>query len=164
MRAPVLTVNSQSSRKNFPIRAKNSVKPKQHMSGSLRIQSTPPAPQPPKPADDYLGRLVKLIPAEVIALYLGVKGSFNNEPTGLAVWGLVFLGLVIFVRVVATREPGKKIQLGAVVTAAVSFIFWIYATKGSIIGLDGVFGEYTKYSSVAVSVWTFIVPYIYKGD
>jgi hypothetical protein len=108
------------------------------------------------PDDEYLGRLVKLIPAEVVALYLTFK---EIATSWLSIWAWICLVLVVFVRSHGTRA-NKKAQKFAVLVSAVSFALWIYATGDYLIE----FALPAGVVSVAVGVWTFIVPYFYKGD
>ena len=112
----------------------------------------------------YLDRLLKLIPAEVVGLYLvGVGAIPAGQNIGLAVWtGFCFLA-VILVRAVATRDPAKNLgpQWVAVMVAAVAFVIWAYT-------MGGPFAAYNVYvgwiGSLAVLVWSFGVPFFYKGD
>lgn len=109
--------------------------------------------------DPYLARLVKLIPSEVVALYLTFK---EVAATWLGVWALICLFLVVLVRAATTRGSGQPIQFGAVAIASVSFVLWIYATGGTILGLQ-LPTTVPGLISVSVGVWTFIIPFIYKG-
>ena len=138
------------------------------MVNSLRIHSAPaPAPASlvppaPKAPDEYLTRLVKLIPAEIIALYLSIKGTFGAHTEALRIWGLVCLVLVILVRAIATKS-NQSIQGLAVLVAAISFILWVSA-GGNQIGWGADWFSWLTYPEAVVGVWTFLVPYIYKGD
>ena len=111
--------------------------------------------------DEYLTRLVKLIPAEVVALYL----SFKEVDSGwLGIFSLVCLGLVILVRTLgtSTTKPVRKPrQMKAVAISSVSFVLWVYAMDGYFLVQ---FAIPVGVISVAVAVWTFVVPYFYKGD
>ena len=129
----------------------------------LRVHKTAPPPSAPGASNGgnaYLARLVKLIPAEVVALYLTFKAA---AATFLGIWSLICLGLVLLVRLLATKEDNKSPQLTAVVIAAVSFILWIYATGGYFLNFVVPAGK-EGIVSVAIGVWTFIIPLFYKGD
>jgi hypothetical protein len=116
--------------------------------------------QLPKGPDDYLGRLMKLIPAEVVALYL----TFRELAEGwIGVWSSICLGLVIVVRVFGTTVPGKPVQIKAVAISAVSFVLWVYAIGGHFLRWQ-LPDSPTGVISVAIGVWTFIVPMLYRGD
>jgi len=107
--------------------------------------------------DQYLARLVKLIPAEVVALYLTFK---EVAATWLDVWAWICLVLVIIARAFGTKGAQKSPQVGAVLLAAFSYVLWIYATGGHLVQIDLPAGAV----SVAIGVWTFLVPIFYKGD
>ena len=125
----------------------------------------------------YLERLVALVPAEVISLYLALvnfaagspapaEGIENAQGHWLAFLGLV---LVIFVRIMGTRvvfpdADGRQtwdIEWPLVFISALSFIIWVYATGGSFITGDReIVSPFVI--GVAVAVWTFLVPYLYR--
>jgi len=109
--------------------------------------------------DEYLARLIKLIPSEVIAIYLTGIQLAKSWP---GAWSFVCLILVIIARSFGTRDPGKKLQWIAVAVSSVSFIIWIYAIGGQFFGL--ILSPNTGIPSVAVLIWTFLVPFFYKGN
>lgn len=113
-------------------------------------------------ADDYFGRLMKLLPTEIVALYLTFKGAATNWPE---IWAAICLVLVVIFRIVGTNRPekGNPIQLIAVLIAAVSFILWIYAMGGYIFQMQFL-TDNPVVISVAIGVWTVLLPKLYKGD
>jgi hypothetical protein len=145
----------------------------QSLGGNLAlVQSVKPGtnsqPAAPPQSDDYLSRLVKLLPAPVVTLYL--FGS-NIIPTtsqlgkiSLTIWSITCLGLVILATAVFTAAPevSKGPDWIHVAVAAVSFIIWLYALGGPFMALQPqiVVGFI---ASLLVAGWTFIVPYFYKG-
>ena len=127
--------------------------------GPAPLRPRPVAPDEPPPGDEYLQRLIKLVPSELLALYLTFK---EIAATWLGIWATICLALVVFARAMGTRKPGKGPQWKAVAVASVSFVLWIYATDGNFLGLEP--PPIPGLISVSVGVWTFIVPYFYKGD
>lgn len=119
----------------------------------------PPAPGAKPAGDEYFTRLVKLVPSEIVALYLTFK---EVAAAFLDVWALICLVLLIIVRAWGTQESGVPVQKVAVVIAAVSFVLWVYATGGHFpwVRMPDVPGAI----SVAIGVWTFLIPRFYKGD
>ena len=118
----------------------------------------------PTPIQSYMERLVKLIPAEVVGLYLVGQGVIPlTEKVSLVVWSIVCLGLVVLVRAQATGDRANNIapQWIAVGVSAISFVIWVY-------NMPGPFQAYQLFipfvGSLAVLVWTFVVPYFYKGS
>jgi hypothetical protein len=119
------------------------------------------APGPPGyGGDPYLQRLVKLVPSEVLALYITFK---EIATSWLGIWAAICLVLVVFVRTIGTHQAGKPIQIIAITVATVSFVLWVYATGGYFFELK-LPANIPGVISIAVGVWTFIVPYICKGD
>jgi hypothetical protein len=151
----------------------------------LRIRSTSAASAanraaPVNPAKEYLERLVKLIPAEVVGIYLAGKSLIQStySPTPLLeadpnrstqmtyflVWTIFCLVAIIVVRIWATKDPqqAKGPQWGAVGIATVSFLVWVYSFGDIFLFYDGVWSGLA--AGLLVLAWTFIVPLIYRGD
>jgi hypothetical protein len=109
----------------------------------------------------YLERLVKLIPAEVLSLYLVGHGIIpQGDPTPNLVWAGVGVILVVLARAYATADPAQNVgpQWIAVGVAAVSFVIWVYVT-----GAIDIPNDPTYVGPLVMLVWTFVVPYFYKG-
>jgi hypothetical protein len=144
------------------------------MAAPLRITRPPmvkaaakkegPASGKQTPIQSYMERLVKLIPAEVVGLYLVGQGIIPPaEKTALVVWSIVCLGLVVLVRATTTGDRANNIapQWGAVAVSTISFVIWVYNMPGPF----QAFGVAVPFvGSLAVLVWTFIVPFLYQGS
>lgn len=123
------------------------------------------------PLQEYLGRVIKLIPAEVVALYTSVRGVIEGATAAdasarAALLWLPIIGvlLVIFVRAWGTRDASKAwstVQWIAVIVAAISFIVWVIALGHPIWGVPLLAAWI---GSVALFVWAFLVPYFYEGS
>lgn len=115
------------------------------------------------PMQAYMKRLVLLIPAEVVSLYLvGIGIIPPDVKIAFAVWALVCLILVVIVRAYGTADQANKVppQWSAVIVSSVSFVIWVYMMPGPF----QVYGLAVPFvGSLAILVWTFVVPYIYKG-
>jgi len=118
----------------------------------------------PTQTQSYMERLVKLIPTEVVALYLVGLGIIpQNARVPIVVWALVCVGLVVLVRARATGDRPNKLspQWGAVVVSTISFVIWVYNMPGPF----QVYQLAIPYvGSLTVLVWTFVVPYFYQGS
>jgi hypothetical protein len=121
------------------------------------------ANEPQAELKDYLGRMIKLIPTEVISLYLVGKGIIEKEQNWLLGWTIFCFLAVLVVRLYGTAEPkeNKPPQLMAVTIACVSYLVWVYS-MGDIFSLLKIHSP--KAGSLMVLGWSFIVPYFYKGD
>jgi len=120
---------------------------------SRRITTAPAAPQPapapqppgvaqqaaaPAPAaptkEDYLGRLLKYIPAELVGLYLAARGvvpesTSDYDKTLWVVAALTWILVPIYMYVVTTRG-GQHALVWQIVLATVAFPVWVFATGG----------------------------------
>jgi hypothetical protein len=126
---------------------------------------------PSSPLQQYVDRLIRLIPAEVIAAYQAIRGIVVGvAPTSpgaqsflpwLPIIGVI---LVLFVRAWGTRAPSgdpKTIQWPAVGIAMVSFVVLIISLGHPIIVQTPIA---TWIGSVLLILWVFLLPYIYEGS
>lgn len=111
----------------------------------------------------YMDRLLKMIPAEVISLYVvGVGLIPKDNLTYLTVWAVIcFIGLFA-VRIWGTGDPTANLSPDwtHIIISAVAFIIWVYSL--------GSLGPFTNIAdpiigSLLVLAWTFFVPMFYKG-
>ena len=112
---------------------------------------------------DYLERLMKMIPAEVIGFYLIGIGVIPEGQRGwLLVWSIVCLIGVVVVRAYGTSDSKENLppQWSVIFISAGAFVIWLYS-------LGGVFKVYNLHvpfvGSLLVLAWTFFVPIVYKG-
>jgi len=128
---------------------------------SLRTEAVPGDGGALKP---YLDRLLKMIPAEVVSLYLVGIGFVPKEQVvaGLAWLGLCLIGVIV-VRVWGTSDPEAELgpQWPAVGIACVAFLIWTYSMGGPYVAAEL---HVPWLGSLLVLAWTFFVPYVYHGD
>jgi hypothetical protein len=127
------------------------------------------AEQPTDALQEYLARVIRLIPAEVVALYQAIRGIVEavapNDPTAKATlpWlPVIGLVIVVFVRSWGTRTADgdwSTVQWGAVLIAAVSFLVWV-VSLGHPIVVDTPIRPWI--GSVVLILWAFFSPYFYK--
>ncbi len=120
----------------------------------------------------YLDRLMKMVPTEVIGLYLVGSGIIPSSDTiVLTLWSLICLVGVIAMRVWGTTDttttPPQPTDWVHVAISAVAFIIWLLSLGGGPFANGAVFAaahEQTPYfGSLLVLAWTFFVPIFYKG-
>ncbi len=109
------------------------------------------------PVDPWLARLVKLVPAEVVAVYLAGRplaaARFADQ------WPVVCLLLVVIVRAWGSSDR-RGPQWISVAIATVSFALWVQATGGRFLG----WSLPADAAGLAVLVWTTLVPVFWRGD
>lgn len=124
----------------------------------------------------YTDRLVRLVPAEIVGLYLAGRTAITSkfapgtapdpnailtERTAWLLWSFICVVLVFFVRRWATSDKARNVppEWGAVAIALVSFVIWVYS-----------FGDVFRVAfniwdpllaTFLVLGWTFIVPAFY---
>ena len=111
----------------------------------------------------YLERLLKMIPGEVIGLYLIGQGLIpTDQGVVMAVWAALCLAGVVAVRAYGTADPEQHaspdwVHVGI---SCVAFAIWVY-TLGGPFEVWGIAVPYI--GSLLVLAWTFFVPIFYKG-
>lgn len=107
--------------------------------------------------DSWVSRLVKLVPAEILAVYLAGRGYATGYP---GKWPAVCMIMLLVFRLLSTRAPRTGPQWWAAVISAVSFLIYVYAMGDQFLlwRLD------QNVASLAVLAWTTVVPVIYRGD
>jgi cation transport ATPase len=126
------------------------------------------APQP----DDYTSRILKLIPAEIVAGFLAADAAFNsvtNIPSGelLLVKWITFFALLALTPVYLFRtlsdatlnQKAKKTRNLQILFASGAFVVWVFT-------LGGPFKDFPWYHSVYGTVmlilYTFLIPLVFK--
>ena len=115
-------------------------------------------------ADSYLSRVVKLIPGEVMGLYTMAENIIPEDQTiGLVVITLFCAVSVVIIRANLTKDQKtkKSPQWIAVMVSLISFLIWVYC----ISSLSKTIGIYQQWvGTITMACWSFIIPWIYKGD
>ncbi len=115
--------------------------------------STPPAVE----ADAYVDRLLKYIPAEIVAVFILVKGLIlklqtTSESFEPIYWG-VFLLFVILTPLYLWRlqKVSKATQL---IISSIAFVVWVFALGGPFTTL----GWYNPlYGEILLPIFTIII-------
>lgn len=112
--------------------------------------------------NDYKSRLIKMIPADVVALYLACNTAITQFKGGYTHYWVVF-GIVLILMFFYLRRILKITDWIQVILMCISFALWC-------ITLDHPFDKWFKnhdqqmlFSSLSVAIFTFAVPIFYKG-
>lgn len=125
--------------------------------------------------NSYFNKLVTLIPSEAVGVYLALyaigKGSAATYPENdqWPFWiSIICLVLVFVSRIFGTKKTGYSTishfattQKVGVIVASISFIIWLYAMGHEFAGIEI---KQQRIIQGAVIIWTFVVPFVYKGD
>ena len=130
------------------------------MKGPLRISTSARASivgGAAGPVDPWLARLVKLVPAEVVAVYLAGRPLAQEHYAGT--WPVACLVLVGIVRAWGTSDR-RGPQWVSVAISAVSFVLWVYAMGGRFL----TYNVDVNLAALGVLVWTTLVPVFWRGE
>jgi hypothetical protein len=122
------------------------------------------AEAPPPTKDEYLGRLIKYIPTEIVGLYLFLAGIIPSKTSGPdydSLWVVFWICLVLtFVYMWrATRSPGGKPLWIQVVIATIAFPIWVAAIGGPFVTLSWYKGYFASaLLAIATVVFGWIEP------
>lgn len=112
----------------------------------------------------YLDRLLKLIPAEVISLYMVGTGVIPNDKiVVLITWTIFCLVAVGIVKAYGTSDRAQGINPDGthVVLSMLAFVIWVYSMGGPF----KYFHLHEAYiGSLLILAFTFVVPYFYRGQ
>lgn len=120
------------------------------------------APPDSKANDSYFEKLLKYIPADIVAGYVAIAGilqEHNNDPLWVtwAVFGILLVLTPFYVCYVKTDPPGfHQKKLFHWVTACLAFTAWVFALGGPF---AATFAWYKPYlGSVVLILTTLIIP------
>ncbi|MGQ9626202.1 MAG: hypothetical protein ACUVV0_04770 [Anaerolineae bacterium] len=94
------------------------------------------ARDPTTKEDNYLAKVVKYIPGEIVAAYVAASGALTTAkdavPLETVLWIVtgVLLVLTPLWILIATAEPGKPRPVFQAVAATIAFICWVFALGG----------------------------------
>lgn len=137
------------------------------MSRSIKIQ-----PQPgvrsldtEESADPYVSKLIKLIPAEIIGVYLSVFNLIGMEgesgPSRNTLHLIVF-GLILVITPFYLKRVAKIKENRQVIFCLVAFIIWTFSLGGPVENL--MIGPYSvKFlGTVFLPIYTLLIPLVYN--
>lgn len=117
----------------------------------------------PGTQDEYLDRLLKLIPGETVAAYLFVAGviqtALKTQPSALGLWmwvvfGVIGIGNFFYWKRAKVTDPTQYVLL------TVAYIVWVFT-------IGGPFATTSWYQpfmgSVVLGLFTFLAPKFYQG-
>lgn len=112
----------------------------------------------------YLDRLMRVIPGEVVGLYLIGSGFVpEGQRAGHIAWFAFCFTALIVIRVFGNTDPARNQQPQPVpiVLSVVAFVIWVYTIGGPFreFGMD-----VPWIGSLLVLAWSFVIPYFYKGE
>ncbi len=110
--------------------------------------------------DNYRDKLIKLIPAEIVAAYLMLQANLLDQGRTV-VWiviGVLFILTFLYLRFFG--EVKKWLQL---IFSSLSFLIWVYSiAPEEILGPDL---HNPSLATIILVLWTLLIPFFFKqGD
>ena len=102
---------------------------------SRRIVTTAPqAADGAEPIDGYMDRVIKYIPADIVAAWLFLEGVIlsDDEPDETLLWVVfaVLVPITLLWTYRRTAKPGKPPAWTQTAIAAAAFVVWVFAIGG----------------------------------
>jgi len=110
--------------------------------------------------DPFPDRVLKLIPAEVVAAYIAVFQIMKSTKSEKWVYWLVFF-LLLFANILYKKQV-KVTDWRQWLITSIAYILWVFSLGGPIPGFHIGNQDPVVLSSILVPVFTLFVPFIYK--
>ncbi|MGI0117676.1 hypothetical protein [Zooshikella sp. RANM57] len=122
--------------------------------GTVNILSTPTESLPAQ-VDDYASKLVKYIPAEVVALYIALNSILvSSDKTGTMLYWIVFLVCLVGTGLYLWKVA-KVTKILQISISVVAFFVWAFALGGPFEYLDW---YEPLYGALLLPIYTFFIP------
>lgn len=112
-----------------------------------------------KTQEQYLGKLLKLIPSEIVAAYMAIQGFVPDEN---AKWGLTVVAALLFIITPFYLKRVQNVEKNSqVFVSTLSFIVWVYAIGGPFAHWEMTQGESIHepwIASIVILLWTTFIP------
>lgn len=110
-----------------------------------------------KPNQEYLGKLLKLIPTEIVAVYLAIQGIIPAES---GKWGLIIVSLVLLIIAPFYLRMVQKVEkTSQILVSSLSFVVWIYSMGGPFVHFNL---HQPWIASVVLLLWTTFIPQLFR--
>jgi hypothetical protein len=116
---------------------------------------------------NYLDKLLKLIPSEIVAAYLFIQNIMANQPIvfGNKDYSIIALWIVLIILLIITPVYLVNVQqvfkMNQIVLSSLSLIIWAYSLGGPF-EMEG--WHNPQIAAILLVLWTLIVPIFIKPD
>ena len=106
--------------------------------------------------DNYRDKLIKLIPAEIVAAYLFLQTLLASQG-GTVAWiviALLFVGTFFYLRILGNVEKWPQL-----IFSSLTFLVWVYSIAPETI-LGGIYNP--SLATIILVLWTLLIPFFVK--
>lgn len=117
------------------------------------------------PADvDYKGKLLRLIPSEVVAAYVFIEGVLGGNVTDPALMGVVHwvtFGVLLVITPLYLYRVMEVTNRAQLVVSTIGFAVWVFALGGPFLSLADA-AQIRVLGAVVLALYTLVVPIFVK--
>jgi len=112
-----------------------------------------------KSTEEYKGKLLKLIPSEIIAAYMVLQGMV---PQDKGKWGLIIVSVVLLILTPFYLKTMERVKRNLqVVVSTLGFVVWVYSLGGPFV----YWGLHESWiASIILVLWTLSVPLFIRTE
>lgn len=117
-----------------------------------------------KSEDNYLSKLIKYIPSEIVAAYISLRAIVSddtvNQIMSIDYYAVIFYLTLIITPIytyVTTYETDKEKPIFHTVAATIAFVFWVYALGDYFAESLNNFHDY-KLAAILLIFVTLVIP------
>jgi hypothetical protein len=115
-------------------------------------------------ADDFKDRLVKMIPGEVVAVYLACNTAITEFKGSDSTYWIVF-AIIIGLFPFYLKRVMNVTDITQIIIMSIAFVLWCSTIEKPFDQLFNHDAQKQKlFSTLALTLYTFIVPIFYKGQ
>lgn len=133
--------------------------------GSRRVIGTGPQSNAADSVDSFAAKVVKYIPADVVAAWITVSSLMKPASTSSASatpdYNVLWVIFVVFIVLTAlwtwrtTQDPNRSLAKTQILVSTISFIVWVFALGGPFQSLTAVSGR-PYLGGIVLIIWTLI--------
>jgi len=115
--------------------------------------------------DPYFSKVIKLIPADIVSVYLAVfniiKSNSQNSGRNAALQWIVF-GLILIITPFYLKKVAKIVTVKQIILCTVSFVFWVFSLGGPLEG-KVIAGYSVQFlAALILPIYSLFIPLVYS--
>lgn len=120
--------------------------------------------KPGQEDDKYVSKIIKLVPAEIISVYLAVFNlieSNTQQPAGSKTLQWIVFLLIVIITPFYLKKVAKITTTRQILFCTFSFVVWVLSMGGPL--KDELIGGYTMQflGAIFLPIYTLIIPLVY---